>query len=344
MPKGIPFQILIRKCATSQVHRASRCILISTLSIRSLTTTTNFRSNTCYNVTLSSMGPLNALRFNPRSTPFDINNKNNNNDKSNKQIYNSIQYQCRRTMFIQTQETPNPESLKFLPGQEVLSEGSTAHFDTMESARASPLARHLLRIEGIKSLMFGSDFVTVNKHEEYRWSELKPEVFATMMDFFASGSPIFTEGMEQPTGATPINPDDDDTVVFIKELLDSRIRPFVQEDGGDISYVKFENGVLYLKMQGACGTCPSSSSTLKGGIEGMVMHYVPEVESVEQVLEEHEEVGLDQFKRLEQSLNIKQHEKEQKQIPGDMEGQMDMEQIKNIINNSGIDDSGDKKS
>jgi len=208
----------------------------------------------------------------------------------------------KRNMFIQTQETPNPESLMFFPGQEVISEGSTAHFETMEDALVSPLARHLLRIEGVRSLMFGSDFITVNKHSEHTWIQVKPEVFATMMDFFASGAPVIDEGAEAPSGATPIHEDDDDTVLYIKSLLDSRIRPFVQEDGGDIEYVSFDEGILYLRMQGACGSCPSAGMTLKGGIENMVMHYVPEVKGVEQVLDEVDQVNEQQFQKLEQSL------------------------------------------
>jgi Fe-S cluster biogenesis protein NfuA len=204
-----------------------------------------------------------------------------------------------RTMFIKTQETPNPESLKFLPGRDVMLTG-TAHFTSPEDTKASPLARDLFKIEGIRGIMFGPDFITVSKAEEFSWMEVKPEVFAVMMDFFASGAPLFTE--EPGSATTPTSADDSDTVLMIKELLDTRIRPTVQEDGGDIAFRKFENGIVYLKMQGACGSCPSSTSTLKGGIENMLMHYVPEVEGVEEVLDEHEAISLQQFSLLEERL------------------------------------------
>lgn len=137
-------------------------------------------------------------------------------------------------MFIQTQETPNPNSLKFLPGCEVLSSG-TMDFPNVREAHSSPLAKLLFRIEGVKAVFFGNDFITVTKEEDLEWQIIKPDVFATVMDFFSSGLPIYT-GEKAPSD-TEVYPEDDETVAMIKELLDTRIRPTVQEDGGDIQYV-----------------------------------------------------------------------------------------------------------
>ncbi|EDO42803.1 predicted protein [Nematostella vectensis] len=183
-------------------------------------------------------------------------------------------------MFIQVQETPNPNSLKFVPGVLVLESG-TVNFDSSSSAHRSPLARNLFRINGVKGVMFGPEFITVTKSdEEVQWSVLKPEIFATIMDFFSSNLPIMTEE-EPPQDTGSCN--DDDTVLMIKELLDTRIRPTVQEDGGDIIFKGFKDGIVKLKMQGACASCPSSIVTLKNGIENMMQFYIPEVVSVEQV-------------------------------------------------------------
>ena len=155
-----------------------------------------------------------------------------------------------RTMFIQTQDTPNPASLKFLPGRSVLEEGGTFDIPSITAAAGSPLAKLLFRIEGVKGVFFGPDFIVVTKHddESYEWRVMKPEIFATMMDFFASGLPVVSADVETLKG-TEVYDDDDDTVAMIKELLDTRIRPTVQEDGGDIVYMGFDDGVVKLKMQ-----------------------------------------------------------------------------------------------
>eukprot|EP00123_Amoebidium_parasiticum_P000816 comp11716_c0_seq1/m.6291 comp11716_c0_seq1/g.6291 ORF comp11716_c0_seq1/g.6291 comp11716_c0_seq1/m.6291 type:complete len:277 (-) comp11716_c0_seq1:563-1393(-) len=205
-----------------------------------------------------------------------------------------------RSMFIQTQDTPNPQSLKFMPGVEVMEAGKTAVFRSGKDAAASPLARQLMRVQGVDSLMFGGDFITVTKLEEYSWNEIKPEIFAVVMDHFASGLPLFTEPKEVKEGD---GQEDSETVMMIKELLDSRIRPIIQEDGGDVEFVRFEEGTVYLKLHGACGTCPSSTATLKGGIENMLMHYCPEVEAVEQEFDEHEKVADKAFRELEKRLS-----------------------------------------
>ncbi|KAM7429726.1 nifu-like protein [Porites harrisoni] len=208
-----------------------------------------------------------------------------------------------RTMFIQVQETPNPNSLKFVPGEQVLESG-TVNFPNSQSAFCSPLARSLFRITGVQGVMFGPDFITVTKTEDdVEWSVLKPEIFASIMDFFASNVPILTE--EQPPSDTAIDPEDDETVAMIKELLETRIRPTVQEDGGDIIFKGFHDGVVKLKLQGACSSCPSSIVTLKSGIENMMQFYVPEVVSVEQVEDEVDEINKTEFDKLEAKLGEK---------------------------------------
>ncbi|XP_053444995.1 NFU1 iron-sulfur cluster scaffold homolog, mitochondrial isoform X2 [Nycticebus coucang] len=187
-----------------------------------------------------------------------------------------------RYMFIQTQDTPNPNSLKFIPGKPVL-ETRTMDFPTPATAFQSPLARQLFRIEGVKSVFFGPDFITITKeNEELDWNLLKPDIYATIMDFFASGLPIVTE--EAPSGEAG-SEEDDEVVAMIKELLDTRIRPTVLEDGGDVIYKGFEDGIVQLKLQGSCTSCPSSIITLKNGIQNMLQFYIPEVEGVEQVMD-----------------------------------------------------------
>lgn len=209
-----------------------------------------------------------------------------------------------RSMFIQTQETPNPQSLKFLPGQKVLEPGQTLDFPNLKSAYCSPLAKVLFRIDGVKSIFFGPEFITITKiddDETYEWKLMKPEIYATIMDFFASGLPIVNADAK-PASDTEIYDDDDDTVAMIKELLDTRIRPTVQEDGGDIIYMGFDDGVVKLKMQGSCTSCPSSVVTLKNGVQNMLQFYIPEVLAVERVFDKSDEVAELEFKKLEEKL------------------------------------------
>ncbi|XP_075391647.1 NFU1 iron-sulfur cluster scaffold homolog, mitochondrial isoform X3 [Tenrec ecaudatus] len=190
-----------------------------------------------------------------------------------------------RSMFIQTQATPNPNSLKFIPGRPVL-ETRTMDFPTPASAFRSPLARQLFRIEGVKSVFLGPDFITVTKQsEELDWNLLKPDIYAAVMDFFASGLPLVTEETASEAGSE----EDDEVVAMIKELLDTRIRPTVQEDGGDVIFRGFEDGIVQLKLQGSCTSCPSSIITLKSGIQNMLQFYIPEVEGVEQVMDDESE-------------------------------------------------------
>ncbi|XP_058244875.1 NFU1 iron-sulfur cluster scaffold homolog, mitochondrial isoform X2 [Hemibagrus wyckioides] len=169
-----------------------------------------------------------------------------------------------RNMFIQTQDTPNPNSLKFLPGRTVLDTG-TMDFVAARDAYCSPLARQLFRIDGVKSVFLGPDFITITKSDsDTEWKLIKPDVFATIMDFFTSGLPVVNEDATPRTDTAP-SEDDDEVVAIIKELLDTRIRPTVQEDGGDVLYRGFEDGIVKLQLQGSCTSCPSSIVTLKNG-------------------------------------------------------------------------------
>uniref|UniRef100_V9L7K7 NFU1 iron-sulfur cluster scaffold homolog, mitochondrial n=1 Tax=Callorhinchus milii TaxID=7868 RepID=V9L7K7_CALMI len=189
-----------------------------------------------------------------------------------------------RSIFIQTQDTPNPNSLKFIPGRTVLESG-TMDFSAPSTAFCSPLARQLFRIDGVKAVFFGPDFITITKADvNVEWKLLRPDIYATIMDFFSSGLPVLTD--EAPRTDTAASDDDDEVVAMIKELLDTRIRPTVQEDGGDIIFKGFEDGIVKLKLQGSCTSCPSSVITLKSGIENMLQFYIPEVDGVEQVTDD----------------------------------------------------------
>jgi len=184
-------------------------------------------------------------------------------------------------MFIEVHATPNINSLKFHPGRSVLKDG-TYDFPNARASMKSPLAKAIFRIDGVSAVFFGPDFVTVTKSsDDLSWGEMKPEIFSAMMDFFASGVAVLDEGEATPSD-TLINDDDSEVVALIKELLDTRIRPAVQDDGGDISFVEFDekSGVVTVQLQGACSTCSSSKVTLKSGVENMLMHYVPEVTEV----------------------------------------------------------------
>lgn len=206
-------------------------------------------------------------------------------------------------MFIQTQDTPNPDSLKFLPGKQVLEKGDTRDFPTQNSAMTSPLAKLLFRIEGVKGVFFANDFITVTKLEDADWKLLKPEIFAIIMDFFASGLPIVHE--TRASDDTEIKDDDDEVVMMIKELLDTRIRPTVQEDGGDIVFKGFEDGIVKLKLQGSCTSCPSSIVTLKNGVQNMLQFYIPEVVSVEQVKDDEDKVSETVLEKMEKNIQAK---------------------------------------
>ena len=188
-------------------------------------------------------------------------------------------------MFIETETTPNPATLKFLPGQRVMPSG-TRDFASPEDAEASPLAQALFDTGEVTGVFLGSDFVSVTAAPGADWSSLKPQVVAVLLDHFVSQAPLFAggdaSGIAVPTDEDAMDDDPADAEVIeqIKELIETRVRPAVAGDGGDILYRGFRDGVVYLTMQGACSGCPSSSATLKHGIEGLLKHYVPEVSEV----------------------------------------------------------------
>jgi Fe-S cluster biogenesis protein NfuA len=184
-------------------------------------------------------------------------------------------------MFIETESTPNPATLKFLPGVPVMGAG-TADFAAKETAGRSPLATALFELPGVARVFLGGDFVTITKAEGVEWQALKPQVLGALMEHLVAGRPVI-EGEEMLVAEDEIAPEDQEIVEQIKELLDTRVRPAVASDGGDIVFRGYRDGVVRLHMQGACSGCPSSAATLKHGIENMLRHYVPEVTSVEQV-------------------------------------------------------------
>lgn len=182
-------------------------------------------------------------------------------------------------MFIQTESTPNPATLKFLPGQAVLEMG-TADFPTSDTADGSPLATRIFAVSGVEGVFFGTDFVTVTKAEAVEWDHIKPALLGAIMEHFQSGEPVMAADHTPTSGHAAHEGEDGEVVGQIKELLDSRVRPAVAQDGGDITFHGFDRGIVYLHMQGACAGCPSSTLTLKMGIENLLRHYIPEVTEV----------------------------------------------------------------
>ncbi|BGP18560.1 hypothetical protein JCM10213_003031 [Rhodosporidiobolus nylandii] len=209
----------------------------------------------------------------------------------------------RRTMFIQTETTPNADSLKFIPGQPVSPQGTHEFLDA-GAAAFSPLADRLFHLPDVRSVFFGPDFISVNKSEDASWAELKPEIYSIIMEHFTAGRPLFQEGHSGGAEDTRILDTDSEVVAMIKELLETRVRPAIMEDGGDIEYRGFdeESGVVQLSLKGSCRGCESSAVTLKSGIERMLMHYIPEVKEVEQVLGPEEAVAEDEFAKFEARL------------------------------------------
>ncbi len=190
-------------------------------------------------------------------------------------------------MFIQTEATPNPATLKFLPGQTVVPEGSY-DFRSPEDAANSPLALRLFDVKDVEGVFLGYDFVTITKkdgEDAMEWQHLKPAILGSIMEHFMSGDPVLT-GEHNPVGDLGeefYEPEDKKTVELIKELLETRVRPAVAQDGGDIAFKGFREGVVYLHMRGACAGCPSSTATLKHGIQNLLRHFIPDVEEVEAI-------------------------------------------------------------
>jgi Fe-S cluster biogenesis protein NfuA len=185
-------------------------------------------------------------------------------------------------MFIQTEATPNPATLKFLPGKVVLT-GGTKDFRDETSASQSPLASRLFDIDGVTGVFFGPDFISVSKGEA-EWQHLKPAILGAIMEHYLSDLPVMDDGSEEETGGDEFYaPEDEETVATIKELLDTRVRPAVAQDGGDIMFQGYKEGIVFLHMRGACAGCPSATATLQHGIENLLRHFIPEVQDVRPV-------------------------------------------------------------
>ena len=185
-------------------------------------------------------------------------------------------------MFIQTEATPNPATLKFLPGRTVLQDG-TADFRSTEEAVNSPLAQALFAIDGVNGVFLGADFVSVSKDDAQEWQHLKPAILGAIMEHFMSGAETVAGAAANDAAGVNYDAEDEETVQTIKELLDTRVRPAVAQDGGDITFHGFREGVVYLSMRGACAGCPSSTATLQYGIENLLRHFCPDVRDVQAV-------------------------------------------------------------
>ena len=184
-------------------------------------------------------------------------------------------------MFIQTEPTPNPATLKFIPGRAVLGEG-TADYRTPEEASESPLAQHLFEVDGVKGVFLGADFISVTKGDA-EWQHLKPAILGAIMEHFMSGAPVLASESANDAAGINYDPKDEETVMTIKELLETRVRPAVAQDGGDITFHGFRDGIVFLHMRGACAGCPSSTATLRHGIENLLRHFCPDVHEVQAI-------------------------------------------------------------
>ncbi|MGB9151533.1 MAG: NifU family protein [Alphaproteobacteria bacterium] len=182
-------------------------------------------------------------------------------------------------MFIQTEETPNPATMKFLPGRDVMV--GTLDVTTAEAASQSPLAEDLFKIEGVRGVFLGKDFITVTKDEHKNWAVMKPPILTAIMEHFTANKPMMNATAESLPTEEPS--ENDPIIAKIRDLLDHKIRPAVAQDGGDITFHSYEDGIVYLNLKGSCAGCPSSSMTLKAGVENMLRHYVPEVREVRQI-------------------------------------------------------------
>jgi Fe-S cluster biogenesis protein NfuA len=186
-------------------------------------------------------------------------------------------------MFIQTEQTPNPATLKFLPGRAVMVSGTANFIDRKTACRLSPLAERLFSLPQVTGVFLGADFITVTKHSDGDWYQLKPAILAVIMEHFTAGRPVVLMASADNSADEPRDQDEDEIVSQIKELLETRVRPAVAQDGGDIIFHDYEDGIVYLHMQGSCSGCPSSTATLKAGIENMLRYYIPEVVEVRAV-------------------------------------------------------------
>ncbi|CAH6719342.1 nifU-like protein, mitochondrial [[Candida] jaroonii] len=217
---------------------------------------------------------------------------------------------ARRFLNFQTLPTPNPDALKFISNEAEIVPIPNKTFEFTSSLQSihSPLAYQLFKLPGVKSVMLGPDFLTVNKQDHINWANLRPEVTELMDKFLTTKEkPVITKELLDETLRQENDENDSEIVSMIKELIETRIRPAIQDDGGDIEYKGFdeETGKVFLKLQGACKSCASSEDTLKHGIEAMLKHYIEEVDSIEQILDPEEEIALREFDRLEQQLKAK---------------------------------------
>lgn len=188
-------------------------------------------------------------------------------------------------MFIQTQDTPNPSTVKFLPGRDILETDHAVEFSSSTDTASSPLAQRLFKITGVANVFLGKDFISISKADDTDWSMLKPMILAALMEHLSTGQTIYIPPKEEEGIGVGNSPEDSEIVAQIKELLDERVRPMVAMDGGDIVFDHFIDGIVFLQMRGACSGCPSSTATLKMGVENMLKHYIPEVVEVRPVTE-----------------------------------------------------------
>jgi len=202
------------------------------------------------------------------------------------------------------QETPNPNSVKFIVDRPVLGDSvASLDFSTVTSARQSPLAVKLFKVQGVKSVFLGADFITITKDDDdIDWQVMKPVIFASIMDFFTTGEPVVSSSASTQETNDLSTGDDDDTVTMIKELIETRIRPTVLDDGGDIIFKGFEDGIVKVKLMGSCSSCPSSVVTLKRGVENMLQFYVPEVQGVLQVEDEIDDISKQEFDKFQKTI------------------------------------------
>ncbi|EMC95234.1 hypothetical protein BAUCODRAFT_35227 [Baudoinia panamericana UAMH 10762] len=226
-----------------------------------------------------------------------------------------------RTIFIQTEDTPNADALKFRPNHNILPDNFPSSFleylsprSTLAPPHPSPLAAQLLNVDGVTSVFYGKDYITVTKDSATPWAHVKPEVFSLITEAVTSGQAIVNivenktgeegQGSSSSEAQASYAPEDEEVVGMIQELLETRIRPAIQEDGGDIEFRGFHDGQVLLKLRGACRTCDSSTVTLKNGIESMLMHYIEEVKGVQQVMDQEEEIAMKEFAKFEEKLKM----------------------------------------
>jgi len=210
-----------------------------------------------------------------------------------------------RSLFISVEATPNPDSLKFVPGVEVVEAGGH-HFENLAAARVSPLAKRIFQVKGVTDVFLAPTYISVNKEPSELWEPLQPQIFSAITHHFASGDPPIDFNYK-PNKDTEVLPTDSEEVAMIKELLDTRVRPSVQQDGGDIEYLGFEDGIVFVKMRGSCAGCPSSTTTVKSGIEKMLQYWVPEVLGVVAVESDDElaKINMQHLAKVTRELEAK---------------------------------------